>query len=442
MSYKIRNILFTFFVFIFIVLTTFFSLYAAGYRFSISSIIRGEALIQRTGILVLDSKPRGAEISLWRQFRGLFFDDNILRNKNIKTPYKIKNLLPGEYILSLELDGYWSWEKKINIYSGQSTYIEDIILFRRDLPINFINSSIQKISLCPLGKKIILEEEKKMIDLKTEQNIFLGENIFDINFLSPGLVLLNNDFVFNYLKNDYLDLKKSNFSNSSNIKMRLGNLFYIKDGLRTYNIKSSQEEVLFHLDNIIDYEVSNNLLFLILEDDKNISFEVYSYRQKELLRSIKLPVFSDYEILPINNLSDFVYIYDKNLSKIYVINLTFKFEHIWKVVDNVNGFSFMDDGNFIYYSNNEMYMFNSVLAEKFLLSRFSHEIKSLVWHPKNYIIYSTNKDIFILDLKHNDQIINLVSLEKVSNLVLDRVGSILYFTGKIANQEGLYKLSI
>jgi hypothetical protein len=442
MSYKIRTILFVFFVLAFVVMTTFFSLYAAGYRFSLASIMRGEALIQRTGILVLDSKPRGAEISLWRQFRGVLFDDNVLRNKNLRTPYKIKNLLPGEYVLNLELDGYWPWQQRVNIYSGQSSYVEDIVLFRRNLPINFINTLTQKISLCPLDKKIILEDDRKMVDLKTEQEISLGDNVSDIDFLEAGLLLLNNNLVFDYLNNEYRDLQKDYLSNSRNIKMRLGDLFYIKDGLKSYNIKSEKEDIIFSFDNIIDFDVLNDSYFLILKESEGHYFQVYSQRHKNLINSVKLPDSDNYEILSIGGSSDFAYIFDKNINKIYVINLSFKFDYPWKVVDNVSGFSFVDGDNFVYHSDSEIYMFNATLAEKFIISRLDHKIKSLVWHPKNYIIYSTDKDIFILDLKYNNQVINLVSLEKVSNLVLDRLGSVLYFTGKIGNQEGLYKLFI
>lgn len=442
MSYKFRKFLFIFFVIIFFIMTSFFSLYAVGYRLSFSNILKGGALIQQTGILVLDSKPKGAEIFLWRQFRGLLFDDNVLRNKQLKTPYKIKNLLPGEYVLNLELEGYWNWQQKINIYPGQSSYVENVVLFKRSLPTRFIESSTQKIYLCPLDKKIFLDNDKRMIDLKTEQEVYLGKNISDVDFLGSGLVLLDNSLVFNYLRNDYIDLQKNNFSKESKVKIRSGTLFYLQDGLRSYNIKSEKEDILFLFDNIVDFEISNSFYFLVLKDYKNFSFQVYSQRQKSLTRSIDLPVSDGYEILLVDNSSGFVYIYDHEFKKMYVINLSFRFDNVWKVIDNVYGFNFVDGSNFVYHSSNEIYMFNSVLAEKFLISRFNDEIKSLAWHPKNYIIYSTDKDVFILDLRYNNQVINLVSLERVSNLALDRLGSILYFTGKIGNREGLYKLFI
>ncbi len=423
-------------------MTTVFSLYASGYKISLLGILNGEAFIHKTGILVLDSRPRGADISLLRQFRGLLFDDDVLKNKGFKTPYKIKNLSPGEYVLNLNLEGHWPWQRKISIHPGSSTYIEDIILFRRNLPVNFFATQIQNIYLCPLDSKIILEDDNKLIDLKSEQEIGLGGNVSDIDLAGDSKVILNNYLLFDYKKNKYFNLQDNNISDNGRLRVYNNNLFYIRDGLRSYNINQDSDTSIVLLSDIVDYHLYNDFYFLIRREDDNYFFQIYSYRQKEVIKSIDLPGSGDYEIILSSNFSNFIYIYERNFKRIYVVNTTFKFNSYWAVVDNVNGFSPIDSNNFVYYSNSEIYTFNSPLAEKFLVGRFTSEIKSLVWHPKNYIIYSNGREINILDLKYDKQMINLVSLEAVGNLALDKMGSVLYFTGKIGNQEGLYKLFI
>lgn len=442
MSYRFRTILFFSFVGIFFILTTIFSLYASGYKISLASILRGETLIQKTGVLVLDSKPKGAQVSLFKQFRGILSDNDILKSKKLTTPYKIKNLLPGEYVLNLELDGYWPFQQKITINPGLSTYLEDIILFKRNLPVRFLEATTQNIFLCSLDKKIILESDNKLVDLKSEQEISLGENGSSATFLSTGKIILDNSLIFDYQKNKYLDLSDDILSQSSKVKIKNDSLYYIKNGLNKYDFSSKKSNNIFSLENMLDYDFYNNFYFFLVKEDKNIVFNVYSQNQKNLLKSLNLPVSENSEIIPLSSSSNFVYVYDKDFRKIYVINTSSKFNSPWAVVDNVSGFNFVDANNFIYYSGAEIYMFNSSLAEKFLVGRFGSEIKSLVWHPKNYIIYSTNKEIVILDLKYEKQAINLVSLDKVGNLALDKLGSVLYFTGKIGNQEGLYKLFI
>jgi hypothetical protein len=441
MSYRFRNFLFFIFFIVFLVLTTVFSLYASGYKISFYSIIKGQALIQKTGILAVDSLPKGADVFITRQSKGLFFDDEINKNKKIKTPYKIKNLLPGEYILTLSLDGYWPWQQKFYIYPGQSTYMEDIILFKDDLPVNFFNSTIQDIKFNSGAQKIILNNEKKLLDLKSGQEIYLGEKINDLSFLDSKRVLLNNSLIFDYLKNKYIDLSSLSENNLVQPKIKGDNLFYINNGLQKYSLFLERKETIFSLENIIDYDFYNGFYFLIIKEENKVSFKTYSYRDKELIKEIDLPLSDKYQIIN-PGASAFVYIYNEDFRNFYIINVSSKFNSYWSVVNNVDGFDFIDANNFIYFSDFEIYSFNSILAEKFLLGRFEEPIKSLIWHPKNYVIYSTNKDIVILDLKYDKYFIKIVSLESVANIVFDKSNSVLYFSGEKEGQSGLFRLFI
>lgn len=442
MSYRLRNILFLIFAFVFVILTTFFSLYASGYKISLIDIINGKGLIQKTGILAVDSVPRGARVYLTRQIRGILFDNEVVKNKNIRTPYKIKNLLPGEYILQFDLEGYWPWQQKVNVFPGQSTYFEDVVLFKRNLPTIFFSSNLQKISLDSSEQKIILEKDNKLIDLKSATNIDLGENIESIEVLNGPNILLNNSLIFDYAKNKYFDFTSDKYKGTGNLKIKNGQLFYLQDGLNSYNFSSDKVSQIFSDPNILDYDFYNGFYFLIIKENNLITLKIYSYRNKELIRDIVLPGSDNLEIIDIKNNSSFVYVYDRDFSNIYVINTTSRFNSLWSTINEVKGWSFIDSNNFVYFSDFEIYIFNSFLAEKFLVGRFDSQIKSLVWHPKNYIIYSTLKDIIILDMKYDKYSIKLVSLEEVSNLVLDKMGSVLYFSGKIGNQTGLYKLFI
>lgn len=49
-----------------------------------------------------------------------------------RTPHQILNLLPGENIINVSKDGYHNWEKVIEIESGRTTFVEDILLFKAD----------------------------------------------------------------------------------------------------------------------------------------------------------------------------------------------------------------------------------------------------------------------------------------------------------------------
>lgn len=444
MSYRFRNILFFSFVGIFVILTTIFSLYASGYRLSLNSIMKGKLPVQKTGMLILDSSPKGATISLEKQFRGLFFDNNVLNNKIIKTPYKVKNLLPGEYLLKLESDGYWPFEQKINIYPGQSTYLEDIILFKKNLPVLFYPSSLQNISIDPSYQKILLENDKVLFDLKTEKVVDLMSGTSRSEFIGENKILLNNTTIFDHDKKKYIDWPEEEKADYKIIKIIDKDLYYLKNNknLKVYNFLKATPETIFSSENIIDYDFYNNFYYLIQRDAaSNYSLKVY-YKNKTLYKEFSLPSSTSYKILPISGSPTFIYIYDKDFENIYVINMNSRLNSIWTTIGNVKGFNFIDNNSLVYYTDFEIFIFNTISAEKNLISRLENKITSAVWHPKGYIIYSTDKNITIFDLKYEKNSINLISFNSVSNLVLDRLGGVLYFSGKIGSQEGLFKLLI
>ena len=444
MSYRFRNILFFSFVGVFLILTTIFSLYASGYRLSVDSLLKGQVPVQKTGILVLDSTPKGAKVVLERQFRGLFFDNNVLKNKVIKTPYKIKNLLPGEYILRLEADGYWTFEQKINIYPGQSTYLEDIVLFQKNLPALFYPSTFQKISLDPDHQKVLLENDKALIDLDDEKADRLMDQISSAEFIGNQKMLFNSGIIFDYSKKKYIDWPETAKAVYSKVKIRNKDLYYIKDGkeLKMFDFSKDDSTTVFSRTSVIDYEFYNNFYYLIEKNDSAYSLKAYYYKNQELYREFVLPASEAYEILPLSGSSPFVYIYNKDWNTIYVVNLSSRLNSVWATIDGVKGFNFIDNNSLVYFTDFEIFTFNSVLAEKSLVTRLENKITSVVWHPKNYIIYSTQNSLTIFDLKYEKNSVNLVSLDAISNLVLDRLGGVLYFSGKIGSQEGLFKLLI
>ena len=75
-------------------MTIFFSLSASGYKVSVTGLLSGQDLIQKTGILAIDSKPRGAEINLSRQSRDLIFDNEIKRNKRYLVLVRLEDFFP------------------------------------------------------------------------------------------------------------------------------------------------------------------------------------------------------------------------------------------------------------------------------------------------------------------------------------------------------------
>jgi hypothetical protein len=414
----------------------------SGYRISFSALIAGKSFIQKTGTLAVNSNPSGAKINLVNQYSGFFSEEEILKNKNIFTPYKIKSLLPGDYLLSFELDGYWSWQQKVSIYSEQTTYIEDVVLFKKSSPTIFFDSEVQNINIDSYGESIALQKTNQVVNLSNNQEVILSDDTYSISFLGDKKILVNGNSIFDYSREKYLSVDNLDLGNSKKIKIIDGNLYYLNNGLHSYNFFTKKEEYILNDKRLMDYDLYNNGYCYIFSDADNYVLKAYSYWQQEPILTTTLPSNGDYEILTSFAPTNFIYIYDHNFKTLYIVNLASKFNSYWAVLNNVENINFIDNGNFVYSSGFEIYSYNSILAEEFLIGRFNSIISGLVWHPESYLIYSTENDIIILDLKHNNYSIKLVTLDEVGNLVLDKLGSVLYFTGSINNQSGVYKLLI
>lgn len=106
MHYRVRKILFLIFFSIFLAGAPLLVLYTAGYRLNFTTL-----RVQQTGVIALSSTPRGATVFL----NGV--------DTGAKTPYVIQRLSPGSYTVSLTKDEFRSWEQRVDVSSGATTYI-------------------------------------------------------------------------------------------------------------------------------------------------------------------------------------------------------------------------------------------------------------------------------------------------------------------------------
>lgn len=112
-------------------------LYGTGYRFGIQ---QGKPTVSKTGILVANSEPRGAQV---------FIDGHLTTATDTTL-----NLTPGDYTIKIVKDGYFPWEKKLRIQEKVVT-VADARLFPIALKLEGVSSSgVQRPVLDPQGTKI------------------------------------------------------------------------------------------------------------------------------------------------------------------------------------------------------------------------------------------------------------------------------------------------
>ena len=445
MSHFVRRIIFWTFTFLFVALTAYFSLKLSGHSISFSSLSDGSYrfnFLQKTGILAVNSRPRESRVELRKNFKVFLSLSETSKSKQLKTPVKVKNLIPGEYFLKIEAPGYWPFERRVHIVSGQTTYVEDVVLLKKTLPLSILPEAVQRIEINPASTQILLNEGAKLFDIKNESEIFLGDDIEKMSFLGNNYLLLNDQKVFSWREGKELSLPVDNDAPLFNFKIDNANLYFLghSGSLYSYSLLSQDVKSILLADDIVDYYVSSPYLFVVFKNNQQSSLKIYSLKNLEVLKNIEIPVAGEYEIIPSNN--NLIFIYEKTFSSLYLIDPFSQVSQLAAVLRNVHDISLVDKNNFIYHSDFEINIFNTALLQNTLISRFPDKINSLLWHPRGYIFFSDDRSIKAIDFKHNKYNVNLFTLDAVSNLVLDKKGSCLYFTGKIANQEGLYKLFI
>lgn len=113
-----RGVLFYSFVILFLVAGAALLLYANGYRYSAQ-----KRLLEKTGELIIETKPNGASI---------FLDE---KDTGKKAPFHLKSLLPGTYVLSVTKSGYFPFVQEISLSSGRVTIIDGVELISDHTPI-------------------------------------------------------------------------------------------------------------------------------------------------------------------------------------------------------------------------------------------------------------------------------------------------------------------
>ena len=90
---------------------------SGGYRYDFST-----KRLTKVGAFYVKSYPANAFIHV----------DGVSTRKT--TPDRILNLIPGEHTLAVALDGFQTWTKKLEVRSGETTFAQDIVLFRNNPP--------------------------------------------------------------------------------------------------------------------------------------------------------------------------------------------------------------------------------------------------------------------------------------------------------------------
>ena len=236
-------------------------LLASGYKLDLE-----RKIIIETGSIYLNSNPKDVKIYLNGKL------------KSVKAPFKLSYLLPGNYQIKIEKEGFKSWEKNLSVKSGMVVYESEVTLFYNQ-PQEELFSKVEGVRGLNLNKnkdKLLYFTDKEIFWQKTDS--IQGDKIFG---LSVGRILKvesNADFSKflitsedEVLKTNYLFCAEINCPDPYNLNLGL-NLNFDKAKLTNndnYPLLLSQEGSLYAVkSDFSKYYIGNNIFDFVFFDGK------------------------------------------------------------------------------------------------------------------------------------------------------------------------------
>jgi len=461
MTLRTRRIIMMSFILAFFVLAPIIIFYSSGYRIDLKRV-----KIIKTGTLMIEAKDiKDANIYIDDALYEEPFDEKIF----------IYNLLPGEYKVRLEKDGYHTWERKININSSLTTFAKDIILFKKNLPLQLVEGNVINFYLSPDKQKIIylLETneflELYLYDINTKNNNLIyrigsGYKNITVQWAASGKKILVG------LDSNYLVFDINNLQQGKSINKIIGwqptaikwdinsdNIIYILYNDAIYSLDlifTNLEKIFFSTkkeDLYSDFFIEANDIFYIVKQEQRDSLYKYNLNFQTDKNILELSKSDNYQFIKSTN--NYINLLDQDNQKLYLIQ---------KVVTDleieINGGSSVSEfaaknavwdlkeKQLLVYDDFEIKTFNTETEEEFFINRYGQEIKQIEWHPSlQYLIILIENSIKVIDLNLTNgtrNITEITNFDKLNSLAIDKKGEFIYFNGQIGKQQGLYEIEI
>ncbi|MFA6194742.1 MAG: PEGA domain-containing protein [Patescibacteria group bacterium] len=439
MTKKTRDYIFYLFIFFFVTGTILISLYASGYKFNLSWPLKFNRLLIKTGMIAVDTVPKGAVIYLNNDPQSNL-SLNPFKTEYLMTAAKIKNVLPGEYTLRLEREGYWPFQKKIYVSSGQTTFAEDINLFRNNTPLLLAASSEVEAKLSASRKYLYIPLLSKMITLKNGEERVLPDQGADATWLNKADKLLSSGNIYGVNPADDANYENLIGAEAENwyLDENQNRLYYQNKNAISY-LKLSDKTSASALsgNNLDTYEPRGDSIFFVASESNRVSVNRYSMSSQKIEQSLSLPAVGQYEFKRDNTSA--LDLYDSLNKTLYILNPD-NIQNGAQTIKNVISWQWIDAGTLLYSNTWEIYRFNLKTGSSDLLTRVGEEIIGLIWNGDgSYLIFSTANSLNALDMKMNAAT-KIFQADKISGVSIDEKNNLIYFWAKRGQESGIYKM--
>ena len=390
MTKKIRTILFLICLFLFFLIAPSVIFYSQGYRVDINA-----KKITQTGGLFLKVIPKQVEV----------FIDGKLKKKTdfFFGSALIENLLPKKYKIQIKKEGYYPWEKNLEIREKEVTEAKNIVLIPENPNFGILTEGIKDFWFSPDERKIILSEDYeqgwalKLYDL--EKNV--KSHLIEEKDIFPGGV-------------DLLELEFS--PDSKEISLEVG----MKEQIKHFTLEidkipptlAESEEPLPPFENALTYKALGQDIYYL----NNLG---HLFKNEEKLTEKPFPVKLETEYA-LEIFPGFVFLHEGQI--LYQFNPDSKsFEKFFEPIKDLK--ISPDHKKVVYFSDYEIWILflkeisnqpQRKAGDKLFLIRLSEQIKDCFWLNSDYLIFNAANKIKIAEIDDRDRI-NVVDVAEVEN---------------------------
>jgi len=433
---------FVFFL-IFFVLAGVVILYATGLKYN-----RSKNNFERTGVFFIKSYPKDADIYL-----------NDAKQKK-RTPTMINRLLPNYYTVRVAKDGYLDWKKNLQISPQNTTFIEDISLFKIDRPSRQLATGKFNQLLSSKNKLYAVINEKSdtgsslwLFTIANEQltkyysTIGLGDfQLIDWSNNSSKVLVEQNENYFVMTVGQANKLQALSEFSSLDFNALFwdsynDNILYGLANRSLYQIELINKEITLLSDLTVLSAINFKTKILAIVKKDNQYLLQFIDEEKPLL---SLPYSANFEFY--NPGFDLICLLTKDGNTLFLIEPENQTRPLKNYVKDVNDFRWQDD-QFLYWNSSELWAYYPDVGQTILIERISQPIISAFWHPNVvYAFVQTASELKVYELDSRDQrniysLINFTGPE--TNLIFtDKKGDNLYLAGFLDNSYGFYRIKI
>lgn len=418
-----KSIIFIILVSLFVITVPTIILYVQGYRLDLE-----KKKIVQTGAISITAWPKSAQVWVDGKFKGTtgFLSRNIF----------LQNIIPGFHKVVVKKDGYYSWEKDLEVKEKLVTEAHNVILFPKRLSWDNIASNVKMYWLSPqenflllfvvnesnqpqlkiinienktssilkFKKPIILSATSTAIWSKDETRVILKPNNLIIDLKDKQVLAFSwpdpiKDIKFNVLDKNIILILSSKVNSTQNETSQ--------DILWQHDL--SQGTKLPILQKVLAFDVSPNGI-IWLSDKGYIYQSDFSGTITKVLNTAphKINLKAKYNLYAFNP-KGILITEDANL---FFLNP--KTQALERINQNIKQLKLSQDLNKIAFSTAHeiwvMYFYPRTrqplkkAGEYNLLSRFSSEIKEISWLGLNHLAINFGNTIKIIEIDDRDKV--------------------------------------